>query len=413
MPLLRKEPRALYTHCYGHALNIAVQESVKANHILRDTLDTVEEMTKLIKKSPKRQAIFLKVKDDIACESSGIRLLCPTRWTVRAAALTSISENYSALRDTWNVAQQESRDSEMRARIGGVSKQMESFNFIFGVELGRTVLNMADNLSAALQGSTVSATEGQNLMRMTLAALESIRSEESNELFWQKIEQRRQELEIAEPNLPRQRKVHRRYDIGSSASEITTSVEAFYRQTYYEVVDYVIQAIRSRFDQDGYKTLSQLEQLLCDQKANVSDFGDVLKLYGSDLDKERLATQLQILHHNLPKEIENEKGGAKLKGIISCLQTLSPAEYQFYSAVVVVAKLILVMPATNAVSERSFSTLRRLKTWLRSTMHQTRLNWCMTLHIHNEETDKLDLMAVANEFVGRKCSRQSIFGKFV
>lgn len=46
--LLQKEPRALYTHGYGHALNLSVQESVKANVILRDTLDT-EEMTKLIK----------------------------------------------------------------------------------------------------------------------------------------------------------------------------------------------------------------------------------------------------------------------------------------------------------------------------------------------------------------------------
>lgn len=102
-----------------------------------------------------------------------------------------------------------------------------------------------------------------------------------------------------------------------------------------------------------------------------------------------------------------------MKSIISYLQSLSPAECQFYNAVVVVAKLILVMPATNAVSERSFSTLRRIKTWLRSTMHQTRLNLCMTLHVHSEETDKLDLVAVANDFVGRNSSRQSIFGKFI
>ena len=71
------------------------------------------------------------------------------------------------------------------------------------------------------------------------------------------------------------------------------------------------------------------------------------------------------------------------------------------------------MPATNAVSERSFSALRRMKTWLRSTMHQTRLNWCMILHIHSDETDKLDLIAVANDFVSRNSSRRSIFGEFV
>lgn len=53
--LLLKEPQALYTHCYGHALNLAVQDTVKRNKILRDTLDTVEEMTKLIKKN--RQSV--------------------------------------------------------------------------------------------------------------------------------------------------------------------------------------------------------------------------------------------------------------------------------------------------------------------------------------------------------------------
>ena len=34
-------------------------------------------------------------------------------------------------------------------------------------------------------------------------------------------------------------------------------------------------------------------------------------------------------------------------------------------------------------------------------MNQSRLNWCMILHIHCEETDKLDLAAIANEFVGK------------
>ena len=36
---------------------------------------------------------------------------------------------------------------DLRVRIAGVEKQMETFDFFFGVdlELGRTVLNLADN----------------------------------------------------------------------------------------------------------------------------------------------------------------------------------------------------------------------------------------------------------------------------
>jgi len=61
------------------------------------------------------------------------------------------------------------------------------------------------------------------------------------------------------------------------------------------------------------------------------------------------------------------------------------------SEVVKLLTLILVMPATNAVSEHSASALRRVKTYLCSTMHQDRLNHLMILHVHKEETDNLKL----------------------
>ena len=76
------------------------------------------------------------------------------------------------------------------------------------------------------------------------------------------------------------------------------------------------------------------------------------------------------------------------------------------------AKFILLMPATNAASEQTFSVLRRLKTWLRSTMHQTRFNWCMILHVHKDDTDMLDYQAVANDFVCHNSSCHTVFGTF-
>ena len=84
-----------------------------------------------------------------------------------------------------------------------------------------------------------------------------------------------------------------------------------------------------------------------------------------------------------------------------------------YSMVMQVAKLIAIMPATNAVSERSFSALRCLKTWIRSSMNQSRLNWCLILHIHCDEADKLDLTAIAHEFISRNQSRPRTFREFV
>ena len=46
------EPRAIYTHCYGHALNLAASDSIKKSKVMKDALDTTHEICKLI--TPKR-----------------------------------------------------------------------------------------------------------------------------------------------------------------------------------------------------------------------------------------------------------------------------------------------------------------------------------------------------------------------
>ena len=84
----------------------------------------------------------------------------------------------------------------------------------------------------------------------------------------------------------------------------------------------------------------------------------------------------------------------------------------YFSEVVILIKLLLIAPATNAVSERSCSTLRRIKTYLRTTMTQNRMNNTIILNTHKEELDKLDMIQVANEFC-RECNeRKKVFGKF-
>ncbi len=197
------EPRALYTHCYGHALNLAIQDAIKGVKIMADALETVYEITKLIKKSPKRQSIFKAIKnlEEVTTGSIGIRILCPTRWTVRAEALASITENYNTLQLTWDVAKDATKDTEIRARIAGVKAQINQFNFFFGVHLGKKILNMVDNLSRSLQATSKSACHGQQIVGLTLTTLQSIRSHESFQAFWDTVEKLAKPLLMSQPLL--------------------------------------------------------------------------------------------------------------------------------------------------------------------------------------------------------------------
>lgn len=60
--------------------------------------------------------------------------------------------------------------------------------------------------------------------------------------------------------------------------------------------------------------------------------------------------------------------------IVAVFQGMTPEVCGLFDQVETVTRLLLVVPVSSAESERSFSSLRRLKTWLRSTMTQTRLN---------------------------------------
>ncbi len=132
----------------------------------------------------------------------------------------------------------------------------------------------------------------------------------------------------------------------------------------------------------------------------------VLEVYGTDFNASNLSTQLNILISTIPEDITD------IVEVISYLQKLSPAERQLIHEVVLLANLILVMPATNSTSNRSFSTMHRVKSYLRSTMLQERLNSLVTIHVHKDLADEVNITDVCNEFVCKNERRLQVFGNF-
>ena len=56
--------------------------------------------------------------------------------------------------------------------------------------------------------------------------------------------------------------------------------------------------------------------------------------------------------------------------------------------------------------------MRKIKSYIRNSTGQERLNQLMTLSSYKEELDKLNLLEVANEFVTDNESRLRFFGQF-
>ena len=72
--------------------------------------------------------------------------------------------------------------------------------------------------------------------------------------------------------------------------------------------------------------------------------------------------------------------------------TLLTSDKEFYPNVTTILNILAVVPATTCTCERSISALRRLKTWLRSTMSNERLTGLALMHVHrhmNFDVDKI------------------------
>ena len=115
---------------------------------------------------------------------------------------------------TWEEAFAVTKDTAAKARIRAVSVIMKTFNFVFGAMLGEMILRHTDNLSSTLQHRSMSAAEGQEIAHMTVQTLKTLRSDQSFDVFWSKVNQFASSRDVNEPQLPRKRKTPRRFEEG-------------------------------------------------------------------------------------------------------------------------------------------------------------------------------------------------------
>ena len=126
--------------------------------------------------------------------------------------------------------------------------------------------------------------------------------------------------------------------------------------------------------------------------------------YAEDFDFTQLKIQLETLSVSFQGVSDLNLGK-----VVAHLQKLNPGQRLLLKQVFKLAQYFLVMPASNATSERAFSKMRLIKTYLRNTMAQNRLNHTMCLSIHKDKLEVLDLNLVFNDFIDMVDRRKAVF----
>ena len=82
----------------------------------------------MIKYSSRFDSTLEKLKEAMASETTGFRVLVPTRWTIRANSLKPVLDNYSVLQELWEVSKSHTNDPTIKGRIIGVESQLITFS---------------------------------------------------------------------------------------------------------------------------------------------------------------------------------------------------------------------------------------------------------------------------------------------
>ncbi|XP_065900823.1 zinc finger MYM-type protein 1-like [Dysidea avara] len=290
--------QALYVHCLAHSLNLCLKDVTKTCDMIRDVLNFIYELTQLIKMSPKRLTLFESLRKEVTVNTGELtphlRMLCPTRWTVRHSSIFSILKNYSTIQSALDEISK--GHDEYAAKANGMASKMDNFDTFFGLKLAYLIFSAAEQVSINIQAKDVTVQEAVRGAQLLITHLNSMRNEARFNSFYSEVMRESVNL-TAEPTLPRQRKRPRRIDDGAS-SHIYETPKDRHRRMYFEVAEATAGEVERRFIQKDLGIVNEIESILIEfsngntEKSISPDLEMYLK---NDFAFENLKTQLSML----------------------------------------------------------------------------------------------------------------------
>ena len=332
-----------------------------------------------------------------------VKALSTTRWECRVDAVKAVRYQLPEIVDALTAVQKHAtlkKDPECASTAESLRENIMTWSFMVSTFVWYDVLYHINRVSKILQSPSVSI---ETLRREVMAVsgyLEEFREHGFKSAQTDAREMaEKMEVEMSWP-VVRQRKRKRQFDYEGRDEDVSTPEELFKREFFLHLVDTASAALRERFSNmqvfyDLYGFLYSSELLRSTiQRGKLDDCCRKLEEAIADVDAEDLKTELEGAVRSFPPHVT------------SPLQMLDYIYKEnvldIYPNVSIALRHLLTLPVTVASGERSFSTLKRLKTYMRSTMAQDRLSALATISIEHEVQQTLDMDAVISRFAETK-----------
>lgn len=368
-------PLALYVHCSSHCLNLAISDACTLPEI-RNSIGIIGKIYEFFH-TPKRQNVLETNIKKYYPESKKQKLvqMCATRWVERHDSVNVFVDLYNAIHPSleeitdWN-----DKDSAVQASFLAIA--LCKPNFLIALLTLNKIFAITVTLSEYLQTVNIDLKRAMNYADHVIESIQNLKLN-SDTVFKEIFEQASQFVkrldEDEEIKLPRYSEKQSKYRTNIPA----TSAEEYYRRTIFlPFLDNIIMQLKLRLQKqnDILAKFACLTTTATD-KETKNEFLELAKFYS--VEEHIFLDSAEIM----VAELELWKKCIKNIQINSAMEAYAFCDENFYPRIKRMLKILCTLPITTSCTERSFSTLRRLKTYLRNTMTTERLNGLALLNI--------------------------------
>ena len=332
---------------------------------------------------------------------NSIRPLCPTRWLCRLKPVQSTVDNYPLLLQAFSkLAVSVELSAEAKSKAQRIFKNLADAETFLGLSLVLKPFALLEQFSLTLQGEKVEFDSAEEAVQKVDELIKKYRDSDFDEHFEsaKSLPEKFEDIIVKPLREPRQRRIPIRY--GGGSRDASSDLQQHYRIQYFQFVDKITVEIRERFSYNSSDSdLSSYRELAQIFKTGV--IPNSVKSY-PEIDFVKLSSQVKSFReHTNADSVHSAK---------KAYQEMDSLERGLFPQVFILLKILLVCPISSTSCERSFSTLRRLKTWLRNRMGQKRLNFNAVCSIHKDLLKQVDIRVILQDFINKNSNRRNKFG---
>lgn len=411
--ILEINDKAKFLPCAAHSLNLVGVNAAEKVPPAKLILGDVQNIYLFFSGSTSRWDVLQsKVKLTLKYQSN-------TRWSSKTAAVSALYDQYPEIVDALTeISTSESFTSDVNANALSRLRDMLNYKFLLGITIWNQILFQINICNLNLQDKTIDVSIAKKKLNVLKTWLENFKETgfQSSEVLAQQIaENMGIEMSSGFENIRQGRGINPRYMDRSDAlvAQKQTNYERFEADFFDKLMEKLISEISRRFD--AFKKCTETFEFLWGRNLKEMEIQEKQKCmqdlcheYPSDFSGPTFLNEVQSLETTISAFNETGRDLAQL-GPMDVLNILyANGLASAYPNCETALRIFLTLPVSVASNERSFSKMKIVKNYLRSTMGQERLNALALISIGREVADDIDFDEVINDFASQKCRKIKI-----